>query len=177
MTDSSVVAKGVTRAFPSLGIAWPPGSGEDSPSRRRSLSRIMRRDSSVAPYDTTTLGVWDKIGGSTVSSEPQTRLISKLFDFARPQEVLRFLDEHTFLIPLLLEAYRKIAEVFGPASTVVLEVMTDPEAPDHRELFAFIRTSLPPDEALRKLDELDQGWWLNEADQARGKLCIHVEFQ
>ncbi|MCI0692184.1 hypothetical protein L0337_09300 [candidate division KSB1 bacterium] len=76
-----------------------------------------------------------------------------------------------------METYDKIGNYFGPQPEVVLEVVADPEADDDRELFTFIRTSLPPQEALEKLDQLDENWWLDAGDQADGKLCIHLEFK
>ncbi len=89
----------------------------------------------------------------------------------------KFLAAHPFLEPLLVETYDKIGNYFGPQPEVVLEVVADPEADDDRELFTFIRTSLPPQEALEKLDQLDENWWLDAGDQADGKLCIHLEFK
>jgi hypothetical protein len=111
------------------------------------------------------------------TKEPPLQTIEKLYAFHRPLEVKEFLAAHPFLEPLLVEAYDKIGDYFGPQPDVVLEVVTDPEAIDDRELFVFIRTNLPPEEALDRLDRLDQEWWLDAADQADGKLCIHVEFK
>ncbi|MBI4641910.1 MAG: hypothetical protein HY731_14570 [Candidatus Tectomicrobia bacterium] len=125
-----------------------------------------------------TATVWQERGDSTVRNfELQVWWVKQLYDSRRPEEVFRFLQTHTFLLPLLMEAYGKIVEYFGPSPDMVLEVIADPETENDRELFAFIRTSLPPDEALGKLDRLDKEWWLDEADRAEGKLCIHVEFQ
>ena len=109
--------------------------------------------------------------------DPEMRSLERLYQFRRREEVLQYLADHRFLDPLLRETHGKIAEYFGPSPEVILEVVTDPEAEDDRELFAFIRTDLPPEEALRRLERLDQEWWLGEADQAEGKLCIHVEFR
>ncbi len=112
---------------------------------------------------------------SAIDSEFQE--LSRFYSFRNPAEVFSFLQTHPFLTPLLLEAYPQIEERFGPNPEVVLEVITDPEAADDQELFAFIRTDLAPEEALEKLHQLDENWWLDEADRANGKLCIHVEFQ
>jgi uncharacterized protein (DUF1810 family) len=109
--------------------------------------------------------------------DPEVESLERLYAFRKREEVVQYLARHRFLGPLLREAHGKIAEYFGPSPEVVLEVVTDPEAEDDRELFAFIRTPLPPEEALRELERLDQEWWLGEADQADGKLCIHVECQ
>lgn len=111
-----------------------------------------------------------------VTTEPTLQSLEQLYTFRRPEEVIEFLQAHPSLVPLLEEAHGKIAEFFG-SFEIVLEVVTDPEAIDDHELFAFIRTTLPPDEALSKLNRLDQEWWLDAADRAEGKLCIHVEFE
>jgi len=108
--------------------------------------------------------------------EPALQSLGQLYTFRRPQEVSQFLDTHPFLVPLLVEAHAKVAEYFGPSPDVVLEVVSDPEAENDRELFAFIRTTLPSDEALSKLDRLDQEWWLEASFRARCRLNIDVEF-
>lgn len=122
--------------------------------------------------------VWQEIGGSTaLNFELQVCWIKQLYASRRPEEVSWFLQAHSFLLPLLMEAHGKIAAYFGSCPDVVLEVIADPETENDRELFAFILTSLPPDEALGKLDQFDKEWWIDEADRAEGKLCIHVELQ
>jgi len=89
--------------------------------------------------------------------------------------VIAFLQSYQFLLPLLIEAYYWIEDCFGPYPQVFLEVVTDPEAIDDRQLVVFIRTDLDPVEALAKLDQLDKSWWLKASHGSRGKLCIHLE--
>jgi hypothetical protein len=108
--------------------------------------------------------------------EPKPEALEKFYNFRRPVEVKGFLAAHPFLVPLLVEAYGKIAAYFEPQPEVVLEVVTDPEADDDRRLFVFIQTSLLPEEALDRLDRLDDDWWLDAGDRGEGKLCLHVEF-
>ncbi len=108
--------------------------------------------------------------------ELEIQSLERLYTFRRPEEVSGFLEAHSFLIPLLFEAHRQIEKYFGPYPQVFLEVVTDPEATDDRELAAFIRTNLPPDEALNRLERFDEGWWLEASHKARGNLCIHIEF-
>jgi hypothetical protein len=101
-------------------------------------------------------------------------LIGEWYSIRRRIEVSAFLEAHPCLVPLLLEAYDEIAQHFGP-SPVFLEVVTDPEATDDRQLVAFIRTDLEPTEALARLDRFDKSWWLEASPRSRGKLCIHLE--
>ncbi len=117
-------------------------------------------------------------GASTVRDfEHRICLVASLYTFRRSEEVLSFLNDCPFLVQLLIEARNAIARCFGEFQKVALEVVTDPEAENDRELFAFIQTNLEPNDALDKLDRLDQEWWLAESDRAKSKLCIHVEFE
>jgi hypothetical protein len=119
--------------------------------------------------------VWQQPGPSLVrASELEFRSIEQLYILRRRAEVIGFLMAYPFLVPLLLEAYDKIVQHFGP-SPVFLEVVTDPEAIGDRQLVAFIRTDLDPIEALASLDRFDKSWWLEVSQRSRGKLCIYLE--
>jgi hypothetical protein len=121
--------------------------------------------------------IWQEIGASIVRTfEFEILSLEQLYTFRGRLEVQRFLEEYPVLAPLLLEAYGKIGSYFGPYPEVALEVVTDPEAADDRQLFAFIGTCLSPDEALDRLEQFDKSWWLSALDRAEGNLCIHVEF-
>jgi len=74
---------------------------------------------------------------SVFQKAPKPEALEKLYTYRRPMEVKGFIKAYPFLVPLLVEAHDKIGEYFGPQSEVVLEVVTDPEADDERELFAF----------------------------------------
>jgi len=92
----------------------------------------------------------------------------------RTPEVLDFLKEHETLASFLIEdAYNKIREYF-PTEELVLDILTDPET-NEKILVVFIRTDLNPEQALSKLEKLDEDWWLSAASRAE-KLCIHIEF-
>ena len=103
-------------------------------------------------------------------------LLNRIYTFRKPPEVSDFLSDNVYLVPLLVEAYGKIREYF-PSAKLILEVVADPEADKEKELVIFIRTNLPPDEALDRLELLDRNWWLDASLDSGEKLCIHVEFE
>lgn len=109
--------------------------------------------------------------------EPVLQSLKQLYIFRRSEKVSEFLDTHPLLVPLLVEAYSRIGDYFGPQPQVILEVVTDPEAMDDRQLVAFIRTDLHPAEALARLDRLDKDWWFEASHRSLGKLCLHLEYQ
>jgi len=116
----------------------------------------------------------------TLSSYPTLELeaLEQLYIFRRRSEVIKFLVDNSFLFLPIQEAYEQIRNHFGSsAQQVVLEVVTDPEVAGDQELVIFIRTNLSPDEAYKKLKQLDEEWWLDAPANVRKKLCIDVEFE
>jgi len=103
--------------------------------------------------------------------------LERLYALRRRAEIIKFLEENPFLFPLLQEAHEQIRNYFGKLAQVVLEVVTDPEVTGDQELVIFVRTKLPPEEAVKQLEELDEKWWLDVPANARKKLCIDVEFE
>jgi len=119
---------------------------------------------------------WPDRGASMVyPPQAAIELLERLYTFRQRAEVLGFLDRHSFLVSLLLEAYNKIRNHF-PHSQVFLEVISDPEVEGVEELFAYILTSLPIDEALARLDSLDEEWFLDQLDRVGGRFNFNLEF-
>lgn len=104
------------------------------------------------------------------------RLLGRFYLLRDELEVGEFIERHPFLLPLLREARVHIHEHF-PGEEVALEVVVDPEEPDFEELFAYIQTDLPPEDALSRLRQLDSDWWLEAMPRAQNKVCIHLELR
>jgi hypothetical protein len=135
--------------------------------------------SGSVPYaDPYTVQAWQEPGRSLIQSfEAQFSLLEQHYTFRRRNQVIKFLETHPFLAPLILEAYERILAYFGPSvKTTVLEVVSDPEAEGYDELFILIQTNLTPDEALARLRRLDQEWWLDASVGTQCLLNIDVEY-
>jgi hypothetical protein len=89
--------------------------------------------------------------------------------------VHRFLQAYPRLIDVLWEAQLHLAKHFGPDPQVALEVVSDPEANGAKQLFAYIRTTLPVEAALAQLDLLDEEWFLDQLDQVNGLFNFNLE--
>ena len=101
--------------------------------------------------------------------------IERSFAVRNEPDVIGFLGEHAFLVPLLRESYDRINAYF-PAAQPTLEIVADPDGADDSQLVIFVPTKLEPQEAMAHLERFDENWWLDALDQARGKLCITLEF-
>jgi hypothetical protein len=98
-----------------------------------------------------------------------------LFEIEDLPAVRHYLDRHPALSPLLVEARQTIPRCFPDPTRVRLELLPDRDDENHVDLFAIIQTTLPGDEALRRLDRFDEEWWLPAAVRAQGLLTIDVE--
>lgn len=118
---------------------------------------------------------WKEVGASTVRvSQAEKSLLEKVYTFRDGVEVMGVIEKYPFLASLLINAYEKVLSYF-PAPQLFLDVISDPEASDDRRLALYIATNLTPREAVEKLEQFDEDWWLDAIDGARGKLIIDVE--
>ncbi len=108
-------------------------------------------------------------------SDPVKNL-EKLFTFRNGEAILDFLREHPFLVNLLQEAYAAIEQSFGTNPEVFLEVVADPEVQGLLEMFGYIVSGLPPEEAGKQLQQFDRDWFLKQLPRIKGLLNFDVEF-
>jgi hypothetical protein len=106
---------------------------------------------------------------------PQLEAIESRYSLGLRSEVLRFVWEHAYLQPLLVEAHQHIRECF-PTAELVLDLLHDREVDGWEELAILIRTDLAVEEAGAALDRLDEAWWLDRLPDARGELSIDLQF-
>ena len=105
----------------------------------------------------------------------QVSLLAQHYTLREPAGVLAFLEKAPFLVPLLLEAHPQIKRSF-PGSPVFLEVSVDPEGEEPEKLLAAIQiTGLSAHEAVDRLHQFDQRWWLSVFRRVQGKLIITME--
>ena len=119
--------------------------------------------------------------GSVSTEADQARLLGEVgtrYALRRPEEVTAFLRAYPHLVPLLIEAAEVVPRYFEPDAPLVLEVVTDPEEDGlPPELFALVQTALDPDEALARIDRLDDDWWLDVSPDGPGTLVVSLEYR
>ena len=88
--------------------------------------------------------------------------------------VYRFLDTHLELSDLLLEAAEQIQAYF-PDSQRYLEVDIDPETTEVKLLLS-IEPQFDFDEAVNRLEQFEQDWWLDNFNRAESRLTIILAY-
>ena len=111
-------------------------------------------------------------------SPEEAEQLEQIYHFRRSPEIWRFLQQHAFIIPLLLEAPTHICQRF-PDAAMYLEVLVHPQGSnaDDDEMVIHVMTHLDADDALEILWELDRDWWLKASETVAGRLIIDVDFQ
>ena len=93
-----------------------------------------------------------------------------------PEAVGAFLARYPFLVPLLTEALGPLGAAFGTETPLVVAVETDPEVAGWEALRVEVETTLPVEEADRRLEVFDTTWWLAHLPRAQGKLFFTLAF-
>lgn len=103
--------------------------------------------------------------------------LGKFYSYRDQPSVIGFLVRHPPALRLLLEARTHLQKHFGLDPRVVLELVPDPYSDRADKLFAHICTSLPPQEALARLDRLDDEWFLDRLSQVSPHFNFNLEFE
>lgn len=101
--------------------------------------------------------------------------LGRIYNLSNSSRLLRFFDENRALIPVVIEAHEELKKRF-PSEEFTLEVVSDSEVDDCDELFAYILTSLPVEDALQRLNDLDEEWFLNQLDRTNGLFNFNLRF-
>ena len=112
-------------------------------------------------------------GVTTLASQEELRLVERHYTLQHKADIFRFLNENSFLVPLLLEGY-SIIHTFFPGALLILELVSSPDGIENQQLVIYITTKLPPQDALESLAQLDEAWWLDIADYAHDKMFVNL---
>jgi hypothetical protein len=102
--------------------------------------------------------------------------IESLFITKDRKAVSEFLSSNQGLRGLLVESSKRIRNLFGQNSQIELRIIFESDNKDEDRIFGYIYTDLQVDEAIKKLDELDDSWLLGAIQQADGKLNFNLRF-
>lgn len=113
------------------------------------------------------------IAPAQMSEAAPDESVIAFFELRDAPTVLGFLREHTSLLPVLARALAEITKVFGPRKPI-LELFQNPAEPMDRKLFALIPCTAPVEEAIERLQRLDDEWWASAAAYYGDRLAVDV---
>ena len=89
-------------------------------------------------------------------------------------EAAEYLQQHPMLYPYLVESVGKIKSIFGSNVELELRLMKDPEIANYQTLYCYIWVLMSVDEAMDKLDNFDDEYYLKLPNQIRDYLNYNV---
>lgn len=111
-----------------------------------------------------------------ISPFSQVQKLEAKYIFKDKEEVSDFITTNPHLEPLLIDALNPIMTIF-PDSPLNLSVFHDPESPTGDHLVLGISTKMRAREALKELDKIDESWWGENIERAKGMLSIELEYK
>lgn len=111
-----------------------------------------------------------------IPSSIQLNRLEENFTFKNREEVFSFIQNNPQLYTLLNDAVNPISKIFH-LSSLFLYVFHDPESSTGDHLVLSISTKMRAKEALKELDKLDEGWWGENIERAKGMLSIELAYQ
>lgn len=112
---------------------------------------------------------------SVVNPSIDIATIERLYTFEYEAAVRGFLDAHEYLLPLIFEATGEIQKDF-PDSLLFLDLDIDPDG-TYDQLVISIETTLSAEQALARLNRIQQRWWLDALDHTKGHLGISLTYR
>ena len=107
--------------------------------------------------------------------------LSPLYTSPNREQVRQFLESRPSALTLLQDAPAHVESVFGAGTLLRLEVRSDPEYPQRRELWAFILAGMQTPEkvmeAERNLRRLHDEWLIQLPRALSGSVYFDVEFR
>ncbi len=92
----------------------------------------------------------------------------------RPRTPSEFLKHNPRLLTFVATVEQKLRETFG-ASAPVRKVLVRDDDEEYPTLFLIVGVHLTSEEAMAKMGELDETWWLDHAESGEGRVQIDFE--
>jgi hypothetical protein len=98
------------------------------------------------------------------------------YDFREPIQVKSFLSGNNTLRRMLSTIYSNIRKEF-PSEKIILEVFSDSPLSSEMDMVVSVETSLPVDEAIAKLDKVEDVRWNKDSSDPYVNICVKLEYQ
>ncbi len=100
--------------------------------------------------------------------------LRELFEYRNHDKMALYLRMYPELTSFLEESRYYLTKHFGVAAKFTLEVVRDPEA-QQQQLMVYINTALPVDQALQRLEKLDDEWFLDHTNHLGHLINFNLE--
>ncbi len=101
--------------------------------------------------------------------------LNSLYRFQEPDLVRRLLVSNNTLRRMLIKIYSNIRKEF-PSEAINLDVFSDSPNSNENDLVVSVVTSLPVDEAIDRLDRVENVRWNKDSKDPYIDICVNLEY-
>jgi hypothetical protein len=102
--------------------------------------------------------------------------LSRQYEIREPIQVKSFLSGNNTLRRMLSTIYSKIRKEF-PSEKITLEVFSDSPHSSEKDIVVSVMTSLPVDDAIERLDKVEDVRWDQESKDPYVNICVRLDYQ
>jgi len=111
------------------------------------------------------------------SARDKIEELSNDYNILNLEEISNYLTINTEIVSILEEGVDYIKKHFGNNyERLTLSLIHDPEIANENNIVVDISTKLSTTEALKRLDDFDECWWLNKAEEIDDNLIFNLDF-
>jgi len=103
-------------------------------------------------------------------------LLNMQYEFREPDQVKSFLNGNNTLRRMLSAIHSKIRREFT-SEKIILEVFSDSPRSSEKDVVVSVTTSLPVDEAIERLDRVEDVKWDKDSRDPYVDICVKLEYQ
>jgi hypothetical protein len=132
----------------------------------------------------TIVGWADEIGApmegrikiTMLSSYDNIHKLKEYYSINNLKDIHQYIQNVNFPIEFLIQAANEIRRVFGVETEIALNLIDDPSLIEEKILFAVIYTKLSVEDALHKINLLDEEWFLSHQNECNGRFNFDVDW-
>lgn len=141
----------------------------------------FQKDISRGTYSSPVVNVIPSVADASLNAEIDAVVrdaiasLSVQYEFREPIQVKSFLSGNNTLRRMLSAIYSKIRKEF-PSEKIILEVFPDSPHSSEKDMVISVVTSLPVDEAIDKLDRVEDVRWNKDSKDPYVNICVNLEY-
>ena len=157
------------------GVEWSPFSGQVNIQRdKTSGTDLVRGIQTMQPQNIGQNAFLDNEVVPAICDA--VAWLDRQYNFREPDEVKSFLSGNNTLRKMLSTIHSKIRKEF-PSEKIILEVFSDSPRSSEKDIVVSVATSLPVDEAIERLDKVEDVRWDKDSKDPYVNICVKLEYQ
>jgi hypothetical protein len=149
--------------------------GNPRPSTTSERDIYNQRDSSMGTNSGSIVGMMPRMAQSRESLSEIDKLNS-LYTFQEPDQIKRLLSSNKTVTRMVSSIYEKIRKEFI-SEKIFLEAISDSPLTSKKDIVISVFTSLPVDEAIERLDKVEDVRWNKDSEDPYVDICVKLEYQ